>query len=67
MPLYDLYAVGTGGSTFVDVIEANDADEAIVLTTIRLEQCDVELRYDGRPVASLSKEGRLRRDPDRLR
>jgi len=67
MPSYDLCAIRSDGSEHLGTIEANDADEAILLSTIRLERREMELRRDGVLVARFTRHGRCTRvdDPGR--
>jgi hypothetical protein len=58
MLTYDILAAD---GTRIASYEADGHEEAIVLYAIRLERQDVEIRCDGKFVASLSKSGELLR------
>ena len=61
MASYDLHAVRNGVSEHLGTIEAGDVDEAILLSSIRLERGEIELRRDGVLVARFSRHGHCTR------
>lgn len=64
MPFYYLHAADSGDDPHLDSFEANDAEEAIVLSVLRLERRDMELRSEGATVARIYRDGRLSRAGD---